>query len=92
MKQARGQHQITWLDSGREPKEKPNPKFPKGRDIRLPIDPLMPRCKVELPYPAKRCGLYQIRCALCGFVMGVSTAGRSDDPKSVEIPCRAVLN
>jgi hypothetical protein len=89
---ARGQHKIEWLDFGREPQVKPDPKFPKGRDIALPIDPKMPRCRVELPYPAKRCGLYQIKCALCGFVLGILTAGRPDDPKSVEIPCKPVLN
>lgn len=89
---ARGQHRIEWLDFGREPVGKPDANFPKGRNIRLAVSPGVPFCKVELPYPAKRCGLYKIDCALCGIVFAITTAGRPDDPKSIEIHCKPVLN
>ncbi len=79
--------QIDWLDSGREPKCAPNPDYPKGQDIKAPAG--MKHCQVDLPYPAKRCGMYVVRCPRCEASIAVSTAGRPDDPRSVEVPCRA---
>lgn len=81
---------IQWLDFEREPQCKPNPNFPNGIDIRITEG--VPKCKVELPYPAKRCGAWIIKCSLCGVLVGCTTAGRPDDPKSMEIPCKPVLN
>lgn len=80
-------HTITWLDREREPKVAPNPEFPEGIDI-PPQYPERTWCKVNLPYPAKRIGLYVIHCIECGVSVGVTTAGRPDDPRSVTINCK----
>lgn len=78
---------VEWIDSGREPKCAPDPTFPNGK----PVDgsePGKPSCETALPYPAKRCGTYIVSCALCGIRVGVTTAGRPDDPTSVKISCK----
>ena len=75
---------IEWADSGREPQCPPNPNFPNGIDIPGPDG----CCRVELPYPAKRVGAYVIRCLTCGASVGVTTAGRPDDPRSCPVICR----
>lgn len=79
-------HTIRWLDGEREPQCKPNPAFPDGVDIDGARG-AQPSCKVELPYPAKRCGTYIIECARCGLRVGCTTAGRPDDPRSITIAC-----
>jgi hypothetical protein len=76
---------VTWIDHGREPREQPNPDFPDGIDIDTGR---RPACKAELPYPAKRCGLYMVSCDVCGTLIALTTAGRLDDPKSVMVPCK----
>lgn len=83
------QFDIKWLDSGREPQCPPNPAFPNGIDIPSPRhgEPGFRFCTVTLPYPAKRCGSYLIKCKSCGFTVAV-TAGRPDDPRSIEIDCQ----
>lgn len=78
------QFKIEWEDHGREPQCTPDPDFPNGKDIDLGVQP---SCKVEVPYPAKRCGMYVIECIKCGVRTGVTTAGRADDPRSITIPC-----
>jgi hypothetical protein len=78
---------ITWIDHGREPKCAPNPAYPNGMDIAPPWGDV-PTCKVDLPYPAKRCGIYVIKCEICGIQIGATTAGRADDPRSILIPCK----
>lgn len=78
-------HKIDWIDRGREPQNPPNPAYPNGVDIDAGFG--VPACKVELPYPAKRCGYYLIECSECGMRVGCTTAGRADDPRSIAIPC-----
>lgn len=84
------QFRIEWIDHGREPQCAPDPAFPKGRD--LDMTPFLqdgwPTCKAELPYPAKRCGLYIVECTYCGIEFVVTTAGRPDDPRSVTLGCK----
>jgi hypothetical protein len=80
---------IVWIDRGREPQVAPNPNFPDGRDIDVSNGETA--CTVELPYPAKRIGLYVITCRTCGSTTGVTTAGRPDDPRSVTIPCKVTM-
>jgi hypothetical protein len=78
---------VKWIDRLREPAMPPNPDYPDGIDI----DTTMGRgksCKVDLPYPAKRCGYYVVKCATCGFTTLITTAGRPDDPRSVRLPCK----
>ncbi len=78
---------IDWIDRGLEPKCSPNPAYPKGVDI---IGHIIGQknCKVDLPYPAKRCGIYLIECSTCGIVVACTTAGRPDDPRSITMQCR----
>lgn len=77
---------VEWQDLGREPQCAPDPAYPTGKDLRL-ADQSIPHCDVALPYPAKRCGLYIVECKRCGYRMGITTAGRPDDPRSVQIAC-----
>lgn len=77
-------HKIRWADRGREPQCPPDPRYPEGKDITSDAKVV---CHVDLPYPAKRCGLWLIKCEVCGVSVAVTTAGRPDDPRSVEVPC-----
>ncbi len=77
---------VEWIDGGREPRCAPDPDYPQGKDIPTPF-PQRPWCMVELPYPAKRCGVYVVRCETCHTSVAITTAGRPDDPKSAKIPC-----
>ena len=79
---------VTWIDSGRTAKGKPDPRYPEGIDVRLPHDKNRPTCRVELPYPAPRIGFHLIECERCGYSAVVTAAGRCDDPRSVTLPCR----
>lgn len=81
------QFTVTWEDHGREPTCKPDPRYPDGIDLSV-CSPGEPSCTVPLPYPAKRCGVFFVRCTLCDFSVGLTTAGRPDDPRSIKIPCR----
>lgn len=76
---------ITWLDGKREPTCKPNPAYPEGIDLDASRGGVS--CKVDLPYPAKRCGAYVVECPVCSSRVTVTTAGRPDDPRSVKMPC-----
>ena len=78
-------HKVKWLDSGREPTCKPNPAYPNG--IVVDASRGGKSCKVDLPYPAKRCGAYQVMCKKCGATAMVTTAGRPDDPNAVIMAC-----
>lgn len=78
---------IDWIDGGREPQCPPDPLYPDGKDLLLP-DEIDPKCRVLLPYPAARIGMYYVECLTCGTNIMVTTAGRPDDPRLVEIPCK----
>ena len=78
-------HRITFASQNRPPRCQPNPDFPDGIDL----DPgERPACKVDLPYPAKCIGTWIIECNECNSMIGVTAAGRPDDPKSVMFPCK----
>jgi hypothetical protein len=77
---------ATWIDSGREPKSPPNPKFPDGVDIDLSRG--QRSCQVPLDYPAPRCGYHLVVCRTCKLRVVVTTAGRRDDPRSVKVACK----
>jgi len=83
-------HNIEWHDSGHEPQNRPNPKYPDGMDLDMSRGALRV-CEVSLPYPAKRIGYYSIECNECGLRVAISTAGRPDDPRSVKLGCKGVL-
>lgn len=78
---------ITWHDSHRGPINPPNPNFPNGIDVDLSRGAAL-SCQTVLPYPAKRCGQYLIRCETCGYAAILTTAGRVDDPRSVKVACK----
>jgi hypothetical protein len=80
------QFEIQWIDLEREPKDRPDPNFPDGIDLDI-AKGRWPQCRVALPYPAPRCGMYLIDCKKCGTNILVTTAGRPDDPRSVTLPC-----
>ncbi len=81
---------VEWNDHGREPKCAPNPEYPSGIDVPA-LDPDAKACKVSLPYPARRCGYYVVECKKCGIRVGCTTAGRADDPRSITINCKAIM-
>jgi hypothetical protein len=77
--------EIEWEDSGREPQCPPDPAFPEGKDLDI-SDGITPHCRITLPYPARRCGVYYVRCK-CGMNVACTTAGRPDDPRSITLRC-----
>lgn len=77
---------IEWLDRHREPQCPSNPDFPNGIDVDVSLGAEQ-SCVTELPYPARRCGLYIAECERCGLRVGVTTAGRPDDPRSLRVAC-----
>jgi hypothetical protein len=79
---------IEWFDSKREPHEPPDPRYPKGIDLNC-AGFAAKTCCAGLPYPAKRCGVYLVKCRVCQTTAVVTTAGRPDDPRSVTVACRA---
>jgi hypothetical protein len=82
-----GRFLIEWIDREREPQVKPNPAYPNGIDLDL-ADGAEQRCTTPLPYPAKRIGLYVVECRTCGLRVACTTAGRSDDPRSITVACK----
>lgn len=70
-----------------------NPDFPNGIAVNAALEDEL-SCKADLPYPAPECGVFIVRCSTCGMSIGVTAAGRPDDPISVKIPCktRATVN
>jgi hypothetical protein len=78
---------IDWVDQHRESDHPADPAYPSGSAIDVAID-AMKACRLELPYPAARCGIWVVTCRECGFSVALATAGRADDPKSVRMPCR----
>lgn len=78
---------ITWHDGGREPTCKPDPRFPDGIDVDASRGEEV-FCRTALPYPAKRCGAFEVECPKCGARAIITTAGRADDPRSLKIACR----
>jgi DNA-directed RNA polymerase subunit RPC12/RpoP len=79
---------IKWIDGEREPKCAPNPNYPNGVDVDLRSNRNAPACKTNVPYPAARCGYYEIECPKCGLRVMVTTAGRRDDPRSLQTTCK----
>lgn len=84
--QKQEQFKVTWVDGKREPTVDPNPEFPAGIDVDAHTDGAK-HCRVELEYPAKRCGYYRIECRVCGMRIMATTAGRADDPRSLTFNC-----
>lgn len=63
----------------------PNPEYPDGIDIKLANG--VSSCLMDLPYPAPECGIIRVSCDTCKQAVGVTAAGRADDPRTIELPC-----
>jgi hypothetical protein len=78
---------VDWVDGHREAAELADPAYPGGCAIDVALD--APKaCRVQLPYPAARCGTWVVTCRVCLYAIALATAGRSDDPSSVRVPCK----
>lgn len=69
------------------PKCPPNPAYPNGVEVNL-ASPGERFCLATLPYPAPERLVWHVTCRACGFRVGVTAAGRPDDPTGVRIPCQ----
>lgn len=63
----------------------PNPEYPDGVDINLANG--VKGCQADIPYPAPECGIWIVKCDVCKQSIGITAAGRPDDPKSIELAC-----
>ena len=81
--------EVTFIDGYREPKCKPNAEFPNGMDVDF-CNGASKSCFAEIPYPAPRCGVMRVYCSQCGISLGLTVAGRIDDPRSIKIPCYTI--
>jgi hypothetical protein len=77
---------VDWIDRGREPQCQPDPAYPAGIDLDCSHG-AEATCKIDLPYPAKRCGYFVVTCEACLQRIIITTAGRLDDPRSVRLGC-----
>jgi len=81
-------HDVIFRRSGRGPAQcPPNPDYPHGMDLDA-AGTAPASCTVKLPYPAPECGHFLVSCHGCGLSVGVTAAGRPDDPSSIKLPCR----
>jgi hypothetical protein len=78
---------IDWSDAHREPTYPADPAYPNGHAMDVALDAPQ-ACRAELPYPAARIGTWIVHCRVCGYRIALATTGRSDDPRSVRVPCR----
>lgn len=78
---------INWIDKEREPQCPSNPDYPTGIDVDVSLG-TEPSCTTQLPYPARRCGMFRVECDICGLIVGITTAGRPDDPRSLKMACQ----
>lgn len=79
---------VKWIDGKRSPQSAPDHRYPNGVDLDMRVDADEPACRCDLPYPAKRCGVYMVECRKCSVRVMVTTAGRTDDPRTVHISCK----
>jgi hypothetical protein len=82
-----GRITVEFIDHKRYAENPADPRFPGGVDIDA-SQGAAKCCTINLPYPARRCGMHLIHCRTCGFTMALSAAGRADDPRSLKIACR----
>jgi hypothetical protein len=83
---------IEWRNRGGKPVVPPNPRYPDGIDVDI-SQGATPSCYVPLPYPTGKdtVGGWFIECEECGLTAYVTAASRSDDPRSVKLPCKERL-
>lgn len=82
-------HGIDFIPNGRGKAQcEPDPLFPNGKAV--DVSNGQKSCLVALPYPAAECGAWRVVCSACGLRVGITAAGRPDDPISVKIPCKLI--
>lgn len=79
---------VKFIDSGRDPTQKADPRFPNGKRIDLTTAFDKKSCTRNVPFPAPRCGVYVVTCRTCGYSAAITVAGRADDPNMVTLPCK----
>jgi hypothetical protein len=80
---------VTFDSKGRKAKCEPNPEYPYG----IAVDATFgrgPGCETALPYPAPECGVWIVACSVCGLRLGLTAAGRADDPTKIKVPCKLI--
>lgn len=82
---------VKFIDSGHEPQCAPNPDYPNGQDIDASHG-VPDTCTAQIPYPAPRRGVMVVECPKCGLRIGLTVAGRPDDPRTVKMGCKRLLN
>lgn len=78
---------VEWSGAGRGPQEPSDPLYPHGKDVDV-SEGAKAVCETALQCPAPECGLWIVRCDACGVKVGVTAAGRPDDPRSFKMACR----
>jgi hypothetical protein len=82
-------YKLTWFYRSHEPAQSPaDPRFPRGVTVDLRPKGVARFCTLPLKWPAPGVGSWLIECNQCGFTGVVTAAGRTDDPRSVHIPCK----
>lgn len=80
--------EVSWVWRSREPaKCEPDPDFPYGNATDISTSS-RPSCEVEFAYPAPGVGTWIAHCETCGYTIGVTAAGRADDPTKVRFNCK----
>ena len=65
---------------------KSDPRWPNGRPVIL-ANAGEKFCSRNLPYPAPKCGSYEVKCLDCGKTATIAVAGRPDDPRIIVMRC-----
>ncbi len=65
----------------------PSPRYPDGSDLDLSED-LAQTCSAKLQPMLRKLGVYEVRCSTCGLSVAIISAGTTDDPRAIRVPCR----
>lgn len=84
------QFKIEFTNRRGPPRVAPDPAYPNGKDVDLSEGGAT--CATGIPYPAEERGVWLVECTRCGLRVGITAAGRPDDPRSARLPCRRILN
>lgn len=79
---------IKFNDSGRKAQHPADPRYPSGIDVTC-AQAGQKSCCFNVPYPAPGVGTYSVLCDTCHFTALVTVAGRTDDPRTVTLPCKS---
>jgi hypothetical protein len=85
-----GSIDVRFIDTGIRSTQKADSRYPDGKALILLLVgcDVQKTCTRNLPYPAPRCGSYEVECAVCGFRALFPVTGRPDDPNMITMPCK----